>query len=337
MDILKTDLPVFGICGWSGSGKTTLIERLVPRLQERGLKTAVAKHDVHGLNLSGEEKDSSRCFRSGADVLLIGPGQNIFWTRKTKDLLKILSRLAPQYDLILVEGFKSLPLPRKVWLGDACPAEAAPVTRVLGPDEDRLEIVMEMVTDWLNHLAVSARVCAGILFGGASKRMGEPKHLIRRCGVTWLELIAQALKTVTDETVLLGGGEVPESLRSVPILPDVQDKEGPLAGILAAMRWRPLTSWVFAACDLPDISVQAVQWLLSMRRPGVWAIMPRLPGSEGVEPLLAFYDYRAWPLLEECAAPSEIARLPQVSLPVPPSEIAGAWRNVNAPGDRGSL
>jgi len=28
---------IFGFAGWSGSGKTTLIERIVPRLVERGL------------------------------------------------------------------------------------------------------------------------------------------------------------------------------------------------------------------------------------------------------------------------------------------------------------
>jgi molybdopterin-guanine dinucleotide biosynthesis protein A len=66
-------------------------------------------------------------------------------------------------------------------------------------------------------------------------------------------------------------------------LPDVPDKRGPLAGMLAAMRWRLDVSWLFMACDLPQVSSMSVEWLIGKRAPGVWAILPRLPGTEGVE------------------------------------------------------
>ena len=106
-----------------------------------------------------------------------------------------------------------------------------------------------------------------------------------------------------------------------------------MAGMLAAMRWRPDAAWVFVACDLPRISPAAVQWLLSQRAPGVWAILPRLPDGQSVEPLFACYEPRARQLLEESRAPSDLAQLSSVITPEPPPEIAGAWANMNTPID----
>ena len=57
-------LPVLGVCGWSGSGKTTLIEAILPAFRAKGLKIAVIKHDVHGLDIDRPGKDSDRLFRA---------------------------------------------------------------------------------------------------------------------------------------------------------------------------------------------------------------------------------------------------------------------------------
>ena len=334
---MNFELPVLGVCGWSGSGKTALVEELARRLTARRLAVAVVKHDAHGFDVDRKGKDSDRFFRAGADVVLTGPEESFCRLHRADELHALLRHLAPRYDVILVEGHKSTPLPRKVWLmkdaGDVCPPEAAPVVVSLGRNEDRAGIVMRLLDDWLPVLAKSTPVCAGILFGGGSTRMGEPKHLLRSGGVTWLERATQTVAPFVEQVVLLGGGEIPASLRSLPVLPDVLDKQGPLAGMLAAMRWRPWATWLFAACDLPDLSADAVRWLLDTRAPGVWATLPRLPGADGVEPLLAHYDFRAAPLLENCRAPSELARLPQVITSAPPPEIAAAWRNVNTPSE----
>jgi molybdopterin-guanine dinucleotide biosynthesis protein A len=81
-----------------------------------------------------------------------------------------------------------------------------------------------------------------------------------------------------------------------------------------------------------------VRWLLEQRRPGVWAVLPRLSGVSRPEPLLAYYDFRSRPLLEQLAASgcfraAEIARSSKVMTPVPPAELAKAWTNVNRPED----
>ena len=110
--------PVFGICGYSGSGKTTLIEALIRRLRERGLKVGVIKQDAHGLDLDREGKDTDRIFKAGADVFIRDTAQTFARCHRQADvpLPCLIKQLGPQYDLILVEGHKTTPLPRKIWL-----------------------------------------------------------------------------------------------------------------------------------------------------------------------------------------------------------------------------
>jgi molybdopterin-guanine dinucleotide biosynthesis protein MobB len=332
-------LPAFGICGWSGSGKSTLVERLVGRFTSLGFKVAVIKDDAHGPDLDQTGKDSDRFFRAGADVVLTGPDESFLRTHLAGccRLGDLVMRLDSEYDLILVEGHKSASFSRKVWLlkneAEACPNDAPGVQRVLAPGEDRIGIVAAMVADWLRQRVQATPLAAGILIGGASRRMGRPKQLLRLGNTTWLEHIVASVQPAVRHVVLLGAGRVPPSLLALPMLPDAPDKRGPLAGMVAAMRWRPEVSWVFVACDLPRISSGAVDWLLSQRAPGAWAILPRLHGSQAVEPLFALYEFRARRILESSDAPSDLARQPNVATPEPPVDIASAWANMNTPMD----
>ncbi len=329
-------LPVFGICGWSSSGKTALLTELVRQFTESGLKVAVIKHDVHGLDFDRASKDSDRLFRAGADVLSAGTCESVTRLHSASGWLQAaVDHLDIEHDLVFVEGAKAVDLARKIWLlsseAEEPPPEVPGISRVLGPNEDRAGIVAAMVKEWLAERAHATPLSAGILIGGCSERMGRPKHLLRIGETTWLDHIVATVRPVVAQVVLLGGGEVPRNLEAFPRLPDVLDKQGPLAGMLAAMRWRPAASWLFIACDLPQISSAAIQWLFDQRAPGVRAVLPKLSGASGVEPLFAFYDFRARPLLESSLAPSDLARLPGVITPEPPPEIAGAWVNMNTP------
>ena len=50
---------------------------------------------------------------------------------------------------------------------------------------------------------------------------------------------------------------------------------GPLAALLAALRWAPQAAWILCPCDLPRVSPAAVAWLLGERRPHRLAVLPR--------------------------------------------------------------
>jgi len=336
-------LPILGISGWSGSGKTTLIEEALPLLRDRGLDVAVVKHDARRVEIDRPGKDSDRFFQAGADVLLQGPQQEFFRMHgdRRDDLAGALRSLCQRYDLVLVEGRKTMPLP-KVWLlgdGEDSPPDDVPeIIATLPRGTGRLDAFMPILNERLQQQWLAAPVFGCVLIGGKSHRMGTPKHLIEKNGETWLERTAGLLRQVTQEVVIAGAGAIPDAASDLVRLHDIPGADGPMAGILAAIRWAPFATWLVAACDLPDLSADALRWLLSTRAPGVWATIPKLEGRPHAEPLLAHYDFRAQPLLERRAARgnfrlNDVASERKVITPSPPPDLESAWRNVNTETD----
>ncbi len=179
------------------------------------------------------------------------------------------------------------------------------------------------------------RAC--LLIGGRSSRMGQPKHLIRGVtGQTWVEHTVELLNPYVDEVVLSGKGDVPESLSHLIRIADLPEVAGPLTGILAVMRWKPDCCWLLIACDMPNITTDALEWLLASRSSGSYGTVPRLAEDGFVEPLLALYEAQARSYFEELAESkifriSRVAKRSAISTPVVPGPLADSWRNINTP------
>ncbi|MEI7435762.1 MAG: molybdopterin-guanine dinucleotide biosynthesis protein MobB, partial [bacterium] len=303
------------------------------------LRTGVIKHDAHGLDIDREGKDTDRFFKAGADVLIRSPAGAFLRTHHRDDvpLEHVMREFGPQVDLVLVEGHKTTPLAHKLWIsgpeGDQPPPEATNIQRVLKRGEDRAQLAMEIIEPALQRLWRSSPVYAGVLIGGGSTRMGRPKHLITENGETWLHTSVAAVQQQVDKVVILGSGEIPADLRSLTVLPDVEDAGGPLRGMLAAMRWAPMASWIFVPCDTPGLTAEAMRWILTNRKPGVWAVQPRQMESGILEPLPGWYDFRSRHLLERCRGPADLAGHEKVATPPLPREFAGAWTNLNTPSE----
>jgi molybdopterin-guanine dinucleotide biosynthesis protein A len=182
-----------------------------------------------------------------------------------------------------------------------------------------------------------ASCVGGLLVGGESRRMGEPKALALLAGRSLAERAAAALAEVPLELVLIGAGPVPPALAGLARLPDAPGARGPMAAVLAALRARPDAAWLLVACDQALVSAAACRWLLAARRAGTLGVLPRL-GSGPAEPLLAIYEPTARAPLELQAARGErslqpFARLAGVLSPEPPSELASAWTSLDSPSD----
>jgi molybdopterin-guanine dinucleotide biosynthesis protein len=68
-------IPTMGIAGFSDSGKTTLICVMIKVLKEKGIRTAVIKHDVHGISEDDGNKDTGRFRQAGACGVILCHGR----------------------------------------------------------------------------------------------------------------------------------------------------------------------------------------------------------------------------------------------------------------------
>lgn len=303
------DLPAFGVCGRSGSGKTALIEAVIPQLRKQGLKVAVVKGTTR-------------------EVAVESP-----------DLATSLRDLSTHHDLVLVESNHASPLP-KVWLPDASeseiPTKVPGVVAHLSRDCDRVQSLLSILKDWLPLQWDKTPVFGCVLIGGKSRRMGYPKHLIQKNGKPWIQRTVELLEQTTSQVAIVGGKF---EMAGCVHLADAPDSDGPMAGVLAALRWAPQVSWLVVACDLPRLSLPSLEWLLSTRSPGVWATLPQLTGEgRRIESLLAHYDWRARRLIEDLAAKddfslSHLGFHNQVSTPAPPEGLEPAWQDVDTPAE----
>ena len=107
-----SNIPVISVVGYSGSGKTALIEKLIPALAKRGIRTAVIKHDAHEFECDREGKDSWRFSKAGAAVSVIANAEHCAIMENRPVALEALVSRISDVDLILTEGFKQGAYPK---------------------------------------------------------------------------------------------------------------------------------------------------------------------------------------------------------------------------------
>jgi molybdopterin-guanine dinucleotide biosynthesis protein MobB len=100
--------------GGHDSGKTTIVEDLVGQLRARGLAVGAIKHTSRDFEDDAPGKDSQRLGASGAEVwALVTPGRATVRYRIDGEALpSVVRRQFADCDLVLIEGFKSLPIPK---------------------------------------------------------------------------------------------------------------------------------------------------------------------------------------------------------------------------------
>ena len=99
--------------GPSNSGKTTLVLKVARKLiNEHMKKVAIVKHDPSDkARFDVEGKDSFKFSQTGAEVIVTSPTRTTYFSKKSEDLNEMI-RLFDDFDIMLVEGLKSLDLPR---------------------------------------------------------------------------------------------------------------------------------------------------------------------------------------------------------------------------------
>ncbi|MBC67219.1 MAG: molybdopterin-guanine dinucleotide biosynthesis protein B [Rhodobacteraceae bacterium] len=108
---------VIGICASnSGCGKTTLIEKLVPKLIQKGFIVSVIKHAHHKFDIDIPGKDSFRLRKAGAyQTLVFNDVRSAVITENINNevsLEKEIKKINLNADIILIEGLKNMAYPK---------------------------------------------------------------------------------------------------------------------------------------------------------------------------------------------------------------------------------
>ena len=130
-----------------------------------------------------------------------------------------------------------------------------------------------------------------LLAGGESRRMGSDKALLVRDGKSQLEHVAALLGDVCERVFVStrqDQQDEPERRRFEQIVDRYQDI-GPVAGILSAMDEYPHVDWLVVACDLPNVDLQTLKFLLEHRSPNQPFTAFRSSHDDLPEPLCAVY------------------------------------------------
>ena len=122
--------------GPSNSGKTTLILKVARKLiHENELKVAIVKNDPKDkARFDVPGKDSYKFSDTGAEVIVTSPTRTTYFSQKQQSLDEIIE-LFGDFDILLVEGLKNLPLPRISIFRESIDEEYFPYMNALAIDE----------------------------------------------------------------------------------------------------------------------------------------------------------------------------------------------------------
>jgi len=130
-----------------------------------------------------------------------------------------------------------------------------------------------------------------ILAGGESRRMGQDKAALKRAGVSLLKRSADLISAHCQQVFVSVQQQVRSGERAnYPQIEDQYGGLGPVDGIASAQKMDAESAWLVLACDLPQLDVETVNYLLN-NRSQVHEVTAFVSTNDGLpEPLCAIYE-----------------------------------------------
>lgn len=137
--------------GPSNSGKTTLIIKVANTLIADGKKVSIIKNDPKDKAVFDTPgKDSYKFCETGAEVVVTSPNKTTLLSPMHKELEEIIDMFS-DFDYLLVEGLKNLPLPRISIFRNDIDEDYYPYMNALAVDES-IDITMHMIPEGIDIL-----------------------------------------------------------------------------------------------------------------------------------------------------------------------------------------
>jgi molybdenum cofactor guanylyltransferase len=140
-------------------------------------------------------------------------------------------------------------------------------------------------------------VCAVILAGGQSSRMGFNKALLDFGGKPLIHVLVERILPVTNHILISSNDDSSYRFLNIPVVPDQYRGHGPLSGLHAAMHRDICDLYIVLACDLPNLQAAFLNNLIAFSK-GFDAAIPRT-GDGLAHPLCAVYRRTCLPSIEK--------------------------------------
>lgn len=239
--------PVLGISGLAQSGKTTLLEALLLALGQRGIKALTVKSYGNELSLEDSQSDSARLYRHGADSFLHDNNQILLHQHHKHALGMALQMMPGYYDIILVEGHRSAPIP-KFWVKsfqnqiDSIPDDPY-IRATIDSTPDREQVALQHLNTWLTQSWQSLPVAVAIV--GNWEPWQPP---IQEKFAKMLALTIKKCTMFASEVILIGSHPIFEC-SAIPQMPFMPKMPLWLAAFVSAFRWSAQYRWLFVPPD----------------------------------------------------------------------------------------
>jgi molybdopterin-guanine dinucleotide biosynthesis protein A len=150
------------------------------------------------------------------------------------------------------------------------------------------------------HAMETTDICAVILAGGKSSRMGSNKALLDFGGRPLINILADRIRPITNQILISSNDPTCYEFLHLPVIPDQYPGQGPLAGLHAAMLWHDCLLYIVLACDLPNLRASLLRKLAFLAE-GYDIAIPRT--RDGIaHPLCAVYRRTCLPAVENSLA-----------------------------------
>ena len=137
-----------------------------------------------------------------------------------------------------------------------------------------------------------------ILAGGKSSRMGFPKAFLSVNGRRIIDIILEVFHRLFEEILIVTDNkDYFVEFKDVNVIQDLVNGFGPLGGIYTGLKAISTEKAFFIACDMPLLSSDLIERLLSASSSDYDCIVPY--SQKGEEPLFAVYSIKVLPIIED--------------------------------------
>ncbi|NUM36777.1 MAG: molybdenum cofactor guanylyltransferase, partial [Candidatus Brocadiae bacterium] len=104
-----------------------------------------------------------------------------------------------------------------------------------------------------------ANISCVILSGGKSSRMGQNKALMKIGNQSLIEIMYGKVKGLFREILISSNSPHEYSFLNIPIVPDLVQNKGPIAGIYSGLKSAKNDRVFFISCDIPLMTPELIK------------------------------------------------------------------------------